>query len=77
VEVGVSPQSLVYDGSSLLLTGASLFFFYETTQFLVGKDYVASVLTLVVGFLLLRVAVEVGKLALVIRRRDRERGEEG
>ena len=70
-------QSVVYDLSSLGLTGSSLFFFYEATQFLVGKDYVASVLTLVIGFLLLRVAVELGKLALVIRRRERERGEEG
>lgn len=59
------------------MTGSSLFFFYQATQFLVGKDYVASVLTVVIGFLLLRVAVEIGKLALVIRRRERERGEEG
>lgn len=73
----MSRQSLVYDASSLVMTGSSLFFFYQATQFLVGKDYVASVLTVVIGFLLLRVAVEIGKLALVIRRRERERGEEG
>jgi hypothetical protein len=55
--------------------GASLFFLFQSSTYLVEKDYVASVLTVIVGFFLLRVAVDFGKLALVARRRRREQGD--
>jgi hypothetical protein len=67
-------RSIVYDIMSWLLTLSSLFFFYEATQFLTAKDYVASGMTLLIGLLIVRVGVELGKLALLVRRREREAG---
>ena len=71
----MSKQSYIYDGLSLLLIAASLFFFFQATQFLLGKDYVASGLTVIIGFLVIRVGVEVGRLAIIVRRKDREHGD--
>ncbi len=47
---------------------ASLVFFYQTTSFLVGKDYLASILAMVIGFVLIRVGVEFGRLAVIIKK---------
>ncbi len=69
-------RSYVYDGLSWLLILGSLFFFFQSTQFLTAKDYVAAGITLVIGFLVVRVGVELGKLALLMRRREREAARE-
>ena len=74
--VTMSPVGAVYDGASLVLSGSSLFFLFQSTSYLSEKDYVAALLTVIVGFFLLRVGVEFGKLALVARRRRRERGDQ-
>jgi hypothetical protein len=65
-------RSFVYDIMSWLLTASSLFFFYQSTQFLVAKDYIAAGMTLFIGFLMVKMGLELGKLALVMRRRYRE-----
>ena len=67
-------RGYVYDALSWLLTLGSLFFFYQSTRFLTDKDYVAAGMTLLIGFLIIKVGVELGKLALLIRRRAREGG---
>ncbi len=69
-------RGYVYDGLSGLLILGSLYFFYQSTRFLTDKDYVAAAMTLLVGFLIVRGGVELGKLALLVRRRAREAGGE-
>jgi hypothetical protein len=56
-----------------LLTLGSFYFFYRATDFLVDKDYIAAALVLLAGFLILRVGAEMARLALLSRRRTRER----
>ncbi len=65
-------RAYLYDLLSLLLIGASLFFFYSSTQYLVVKDYVAAVMAVGVGVRLVKMGVEMGRLALFARRRTRE-----
>lgn len=69
-------RGYVYDAMSWLMVLGSLFFFYQSTQFLTAKDYVAAGMMLVVGFIIVRVGLELGKLALVARRREREAAKE-
>ena len=65
-------QGYIYDALSLILIFGSLFFFYQSTQFLLVKDYVSSGLTIFIGFLIIRIGVELGKLALLSRRLERD-----
>lgn len=57
-----------YEVMSFGMMIASLVFFYQTTSFLVGKDYLASILAMVIGFVLIRVGVEFGRLAVIIKK---------
>ena len=57
----MAKRGYVYDFLSWLLISGSLFFFYQSTQFLTAKDYVAAGMTLLIGFLVIRVGVELGK----------------
>lgn len=65
-------RSLLYDSLSVVLLLGSLFFFYQTTGFLVGRDYIAATLTAFIGLVIIRVGVELGRMALLLRRRERE-----
>ncbi|MEL6178446.1 MAG: hypothetical protein AAFS10_05810 [Myxococcota bacterium] len=65
-------RSYLYDALSLMLVLGSMFFFYQSTQFLVGKDYVAAGLTTLIGVLVIKIGVELGKLALLTRRHERD-----
>ena len=73
--MAVSRVGALYDVTSLGLSGSSLYFFFLSTSYLSDKDYVAALLTVIVGFFLLRVGVEFGRLALVERRRHREQAD--
>ncbi len=68
----MSQRSFIYDLLSGALLLGSLYFFYQATSFLMGRDYVASVLTAGIALVVVRVGVEVGRMALVLRRRERE-----
>ncbi len=61
-------RALVYDTIGLGLLLGSTYFFYQSIAFLAQKDYVAGALALVIGFGVIRVGVEVSKLAILIRR---------
>ena len=63
-------RATLYDTVGLGLLLGSTFFFYKTIAFLAQKDYVAGLIALVVGFLMIRVGVELGKLSILIRRED-------
>tara|TARA_B100000686_G_scaffold224408_1_gene231544 strand:+ start:62 stop:265 length:204 start_codon:yes stop_codon:yes gene_type:complete len=65
-------RALIYDTMGLGLLFGSTFFFYHTMGFLAQKDYVAGALAMIVGFLVIRVGVEVSKMAIVIRREEQE-----
>lgn len=65
-------RATLYDTIGLGLLLGSTYFFYRTIEFLAQKDYVAGALALVVGFLVIRVGVEVSKLAILIRRDAQE-----
>lgn len=62
-----------YDVLSLLMLVGSLAFFYLSTQFLVDKDYIAAGLATFIGILVVRVGMELARLTLLVRRRERER----
>lgn len=61
-------RAIIYDTVGLGLLIASTFFFYQSVAFLAGKDYVAGVMALCIGFVVIHVGVEVGRLAILIRR---------
>ncbi len=61
-------RATMYDTVSLGLMTGSAFFFYQSVVFLANKDYVAGLLAIAIGFLVIRVGVEVGKLAVLIAR---------
>lgn len=61
-------RGTVYDGVSLVLLLGSVFFFYRAVEFLAQKDYVAGLVTFAIGFLIIRVGVEIGKLAILAHR---------
>ena len=60
----------VYEGLSLAMLFGSLFFLYRSVEFLAQKDYVAGIITLGIGFMVIRVGVELGRLAFVTRREE-------
>lgn len=63
-------KGLFYELVSLGLVVASLFFFYQSTRFLTVKDYLAAALTLFIGFAVVRVGVEMARLAVIVRKED-------
>ena len=65
-------KSYLYDIMSLLLMIGSLYFFYQSTQFLVVKDYIAAGMTLVIGVSIIRIGTQLSKFALFARRQARE-----
>lgn len=65
-------RATIYDTLGIGLLIGSTFFFYQTISFLAQKDYVAGLIVLVVGFLMIRVGVEVSKLSILIRREQEE-----
>jgi len=58
-------RARIYDIASLSLIGVSLFFFYRSVGFLAGNDYVGAVVTMLIGLMIIRVGVELSRLALV------------
>lgn len=65
-------RATIYDTVGIGLLLGSTFFFYRTITFLAQKDYVAGLIALVIGFLMIRVGVELSKLSILIRREDHE-----
>lgn len=68
----MTQRSNLYDLLSALLVLGSLFFFYQSTSFLIGKDIIAAGLTAFIGLVVIKIGVELGKLAILVRRRERE-----
>lgn len=63
-------RSLVYEIVAIgFLLGSGLFF-YRSLEFLAEKDYLAGLVVLVIGFVVVRTGVELGKLAVLNRRAD-------
>lgn len=65
-------RSTIYDTLSIGLLLGSTFFFYQVVTFLAQKDYVAGLIVMVIGFVMVRVGVEVSRLAILIRRETPE-----
>lgn len=63
-------RATVYETVALLLMAGSALCFYQTMSFLAGEDYVAGLLGLTAGFVVIRTGVEMSKLALLIRREE-------
>lgn len=53
----------VFPWLGLVVAFASLYFFYRGVSFLATEDYVAALLTIFVGFALLRGGVEIARVA--------------
>jgi hypothetical protein len=56
-----------FEALAVALIGGSLFFFKETLDYLARRDYVASVLVMVIGVAVISVGKEMARLALVQR----------
>lgn len=63
-------KGALYETLSIALLATSLFFFFRCTQFLTEKDYLAATLTLFIGFTVVRVGVELARLAVIVRREE-------
>lgn len=61
-------RGMIYDVVGLGFMLSSGYFFYRCVAFLAEKDYVASLITLAVGFLVVRIGVEISKLGILIGR---------
>ena len=63
-------RSTLYEILSIGLLLGSLFFFYRSVEFLAQKDYVAGLMAVGIGFLVIRVGVELGRLSFFVRREE-------
>lgn len=63
-------RAIVYEVIGLGLVLGSTWFFYRCLYFLAQKDYLAGLIVLVIGFVVIRTGVELGKLAVLNRRRN-------
>jgi hypothetical protein len=63
-------KGVLYEVLSVALIAGSLFFFYQCTVFLTETDYLAATLTLLIGFSVIRVAVELARLAVIVRKEE-------
>lgn len=59
-------RPVLYDGLSVLLLAGSLYFYYQATSFLCQKDYVASLIALVIGFLTSKASVDLARIAIFV-----------
>ena len=57
-------QRYFFEFLSLLLIGGSLLFFLECIDYLKRRDYVASIILMLIGFAVIGVGKEVARLAL-------------
>ncbi len=48
----------------------SAYFFYRTVEFLARSDYVAGLMALIVGFLVIRAGVDISRLAVAETREE-------
>ncbi len=64
-------RAIAYDAASIGLSLASLLFFYRAVEFLAEKDYVAALLAIGIGFLVVRGGMELGRLAMFNRKDQR------
>lgn len=58
-------RARLYDLFSLLLIAGSIWFFYRSVAFLTANEYVGSVVTMLIGLIIIRVGVELSRIALV------------
>jgi hypothetical protein len=58
-------RTVIYDAVSIGMGLGSLYFWYRAVEFLAQKDYVAGILAIGIGFMVVRVGVEFGRLAMV------------
>lgn len=65
-------RSTAYEIGSLAFLLGSIFFLYRCVEFLAQKDYVAGIATLGIGFLVVRVGVELSRLSFYSRREEEE-----
>ena len=63
-------KGALYEILSLMLIAGSLFFFFRCTLFLTDKDYLAATLTLFIGIAVVRVGVELARLAVIVRKEE-------
>lgn len=56
-------KSYLYDLLSLALIGLSIYFFFRSVDFLVSNDYIGSVITMLMGFMIIWVGVQMSRIA--------------
>ncbi len=57
----------VFEVLALVLLLASVFFFYQTVTTITRRDYIASLILLLIGLSMLRAGTEMARIALVDR----------
>lgn len=53
---------------SIVLLGGSIVFFHQTVSYLAKRDYIASLILMLIGLSVMRVGSEMARLALLDRR---------
>ena len=67
-------RATIYDSLGIGMLLGSTYFFYRSVEFLAQKDYVSGVLAILIGFIVVRVGVELGRLSIVARREVQDGG---
>lgn len=67
-------RATIYDSLGIGMLLGSTYFFYRAVEFLAQKDYVSGVLAMLIGFIIVRVGVELGRLSIVARREVQDGG---
>lgn len=59
-----------YDLSSLLMMGVSIYFFFKSVSFLTDNNYVSGVMTMLIGFMIIRASVDLSRVAIASAREE-------
>ena len=59
-------RAIMYEITGLLLMVLSLYFFYRSVDFLTRNDYIGAVISMLIGFIMIRGGVDLARAAMFI-----------
>jgi len=59
-----------YDLSSLMMMGVAIYFFFRSVSFLTDNNYVSGVMTMLIGFMIIRASVDLSRVAIASEREE-------
>ena len=59
-------RAIMYEITGLLLMVLSLYFFYRSVDFLTINDYISAVISMLIGFIMIRGGVDLTRVAMFV-----------